>query len=290
LKINIFHTILFFFILCFGFNQVVFAQYSSNGFEGLSEIYIVVEKLNSELKDVGLTEKQIKDDVELKLRRIEIYKPSTSASSDFDELLKSLSDPYIYINITSLEIDRSSISYTIRVSLFQNVKLQRNDKITATASTWNNGSIGIVSKTRASLVIRESLSEHIDEFINDWKEANNKNAKNKVKSSNTTPESKQSPLKNNDSPFKAIYVGGNRPPEVEVFNDSDRTLYLDLGQNKLIPYTIPPKTSKTFNLTDGFYNFKATAPRVVPLEGQQEFKTGYKYSWRFTIVKYTVPR
>jgi hypothetical protein len=286
-KINL----IFIFILVFGFSQSISGQILSEGLEELSKVRILVENLGSILENTGLTSQQLENEAELRLRRVGLYLTpppvkSSSSSDTYDDLVKSvnyLKTPYLYININAIEIDNNTISFSTKVTLNQDVILERNNNISLTATTWEKGWIGKTPKTGASPYIRELVAKMVDQFIEDWKKAN-RNSSNKTKESNPLSKTQE------NSPFKAVYVGGNRPPEVEVFNDSDRTLYLDLGQNKLIPYTIPPKTSKTFNLTNGFYNFKATAPRVVPLEGQQEFKKGYKYSWRFTIVKYTVPR
>lgn len=53
-------------------------------------------------------------------------------------------------------------------------------------------------------------------------------------------------------------------------------------------YTIPSGASQKITLTEGSYNYKASAPRVRSDEGQEMFKKGYVYTWRFYIV--TVPR
>ncbi len=43
----------------------------------------------------------------------------------------------------------------------------------------------------------------------------------------------------------------------------------------MTPYTIPSKTTRKFTLDEGNYGFKATAPRVIPLEGQKLFEKSY---------------
>ncbi len=40
-------------------------------------------------------------------------------------------------------------------------------------------------------------------------------------------------------------------------------------------YTIPSGTSQKVTLTEGSYNFKASAPRARNLEGQELFQKGY---------------
>jgi FKBP-type peptidyl-prolyl cis-trans isomerase len=97
-------------------------------------------------------------------------------------------------------------------------------------------------------------------------------------------ETQTAPSKQDDSPFTATYVGNNRAPTVEIFNDSDRTMYFDFGQERMIAYTIPSGGSQKINLTEaGNFKYKASAPRVRSDEGQGIFKTGHVYTWRFYI-------
>jgi hypothetical protein len=46
-------------------------------------------------------------------------------------------------------------------------------------------------------------------------------------------------------------------------------------------YVIPSKQSKTIQIADGIYNYKASAARVSPLQGDKNFQKGYRYTWRF---------
>ena len=219
-------------------------------------------QIPAEIERNGLTKKQLEEDAELHLRRIGIFS-NTDASS------------FLYIFIQSVEFD-NIIAYSIEVSLNQRVVLEREKTEYLFAPTWTVTTIGIRDKPNIKN-IRELISELLDRFVSDYQAA--KQWSDALDKLLWGEQSKKS-----DSPFTATYIGENRPPEVEIFNDSDRTLYLDFGQDTLTPYTIPPKTSKKFTLTEGLYKYKATAPRVVPLAGDVTFQKGYRYTWRFVIV------
>ncbi len=53
-------------------------------------------------------------------------------------------------------------------------------------------------------------------------------------------------------------------------------------------YTIPSQKSQKITVPEGIYKYKASAPRVESDEGEETFKKGYVYTWRFYIV--TVPK
>ena len=179
------------------------------------------------------------------------------------------------IFVNTIEIQDNYFSYSIDISLNQLVILERRKANSFYAPTWQMTTMGTTSDGSA---IEKAISELLSKFVADYQAA--KQFFNDALDKFLWGEQP----KKSDSPFTATYVGGNRPPEVEIFNDTDRTLYLDFGQDTLTPYTIPPKSSKKFTLTEGIYKFKATVPRVVPIAGQETFQKGYAYSWRFVII------
>jgi hypothetical protein len=72
-----------------------------------------------------------------------------------------------------------------------------------------------------------------------------------------------------------------KSPALEVKNDSDKTMTLKLGE---VRYVFYPRESKTVTLIPGRYSFHASAPNVIPDFGEQNFESGYIYTWRFYIV------
>ena len=228
----------------------------------------------------GIAENQIEADVITKLSQAGFITDKDSPSLPIY--------PYLYIKVKSNYSGNSISSFLIEVSYVEEFLLARNQTIKQAEFIWNRKRT-IRSDNIEKNTIRDTILNLVERFINVCKTA--RNNKNKVSVPKTKEPQKttstQNPQKINqeDSPFTATYVGGNKPPEVEVFNDTDRTLYLDIGQNKMIAYTIPPNTSKKIQLIAGEHNYKATAPRASSLQGTHDFKKGYRYTWRFVIIK-----
>ncbi|MDQ3179698.1 MAG: hypothetical protein M3Q33_04175 [Acidobacteriota bacterium] len=238
---------------------------------GLKKVRIFVNPLDKAIKESGLTEAQLRTEAEIRLRRVGIYDEKASA--------------FINIYVTNTEVNDYFIKYKLKITLTESARLERNNS-SLSVTTWERTDFATVEKNQIQNTIRNKVEQKMDQFIKDYQTDNSKPVKNKPSPILQKPETRTTTTSQNqdDSPFTAVYVGGNRPPEVEIFNDTNRTLYLDFGQDKLTPYTISSKTSKKFTLTEGIYKFKATASRVIPLEGQDSFQKGYTYTWRFTIV------
>ena len=221
----------------------------------------------------GLVETQIKTDVENRLKR-----------AGFN--LTTEDNPYLFIYIASTYSGNKIDSFSIQLTYYEEVLLERDKTKSYSDDIWSRG-LEIKANQIEENTIKNSVLNLIDKFI----EICRKSREAKNNRSSTSDNKKTSPTdlskskKNDDSPFTATYVGGNSPPEVEIVNDSDRTLYIDLGQGKITAYTIPSKTSLKINLEEGNYDFKAIAPSVLPLQGQQSFRKGYRYVWRFTVIK-----
>lgn len=248
--------------------------------QGFNTLKVLVESLNPEMERLGLTGEQIQTDVEIKLRKTGFNVKGK------DEIFFPFI--YLYINLQSFHSDSGSVAYHLETSLNQEVLLDRNKTVDTLASTWSTGEIGAVGQGKVRQ-LRDGISDQVDKFINNWLKANASTTSQKK-----TPQSTYVPpplpkAKQQDSPFTATYVGGNRLPTIEIFNDTDRTIYVDFGQGRMTAYTIPSRGSQKINLTEaGNYRYKASAPRVRSNEGQEMFNTGYAYSWRFYID--TVPR
>lgn len=230
---------------------------------GLKKISVVVHVQPRTMSNI-INEDSLKSIVEERLQQRSIFELEENADATFR------------IDIKSVTVNKDVIWYFIEASLTQSSVLERDKtkSILYSAPTWKRSDCGYSAIPKNQSLL-DKTKELVDEFINDSLPDLNK--------------LQTKPNKEN-SPFTATYVGGNRLPELEVFNDSDRTLYFDFGQDEITAFTIPPKTSKRIKLTEGIYKYKATAPRVSPLEGQDSFRKGYVYTWRFTIVRYSIPR
>ena len=244
---------------------------------GLKKVKISISDLPKELKEYGVTKDQLQTEAEIRLRRAGIY----------DER----AFPVLRVGVKVTQSNNYSIGYELEFSLNEKARLERNNLLVF-SKTWKRINVGDSEKNRIQIDIREKVGKYIDIFIEDLRTANSQIAKKNIPAQANKQATQQKPqtktTQQDDSPFTAVYVGGNSPPTVEVFNDSNRTLNLDLGQGTMTAYAIPSGESQKINLTEGIYNFKASAPRVRNLEGQDTFKKGYVYTWRFTII--TVPK
>ena len=48
-------------------------------------------------------------------------------------------------------------------------------------------------------------------------------------------------------------------------------------------YYLEPEETKTITLSPGSYDYVASAPGIIPYFGEEDFKSGYRYSWKFYI-------
>lgn len=167
-------------IICLTFALPVTAQNSlfekqKATLRGLTGVYVLVEKINDSVKDYGITENQIRTDVELRLRKAGIRVLSQSES------FNTPGEPYLYIKIGIVNIQTSGdnfrfgYAYDITVSLEQDVLLERKimaDKntpvqIPISAATWERGTLGVLPKADVRS-IRDDVNDYIDQFINDF--------------------------------------------------------------------------------------------------------------------------
>lgn len=218
--------ILFLFLLSIIEPSLIIAQTSAeeiNTLDGFDTLEVIVGELNPDLERIGLTKAQIQTDVEIKLRRAGFKVKGE----------KELFTPYILlvIRVGSNKNRNGIFALDIRTSLFQKVFLERKKSISVLSTTWEVENIGTVGEENVKDV-RNLISDQVDKFINDWLKANSSTQNQSLKQQPTYIPPPPATSKEDDSPFTATYVGGNSPPTVEVFNDSNRTMYFDFGQGK----------------------------------------------------------
>lgn len=90
-----------------------------------------------------------------------------------DEEVRSSADiPFLHLHINAMEMENGLIPFSIKLRLYQPVKLSLNRDLETTASTWEDGMVGLVSYDQV-VVIGEAASNIIETFINDYRQANN---------------------------------------------------------------------------------------------------------------------
>ncbi len=68
--------------------------------------------------------------------------------------------------------------------------------------------------------------------------------------------------------------------EAKIFNNTNITMTLKLNAEV---YRFSPKETKNITLTPGDYEFRASAPGVLPNVGAKNFDTNRAYTWEFYI-------
>jgi uncharacterized protein YgiM (DUF1202 family) len=69
--------------------------------------------------------------------------------------------------------------------------------------------------------------------------------------------------------------------EIEIFNNTSLTLNLKLNSET---YTFSPKQTRTLTLSPGSYNYRASAPGVIPNIGTEFMESNMGYTWEFYII------
>jgi hypothetical protein len=131
---------------------------------GLNGVYVLVEVLNPEAERLGLTQDQIKTDVELRLRKAGVRVLTN------EDRYKTPGMPYLYVNVnTSFKSGTGLCAHSVGVELKEMVMLAR--RFETVGSIWRTGSVGTVGIANIK-ELRGSVGDLVDEFINDYLAAN----------------------------------------------------------------------------------------------------------------------
>jgi hypothetical protein len=129
---------------------------------GIKEVNVVIESIEPEIQNLGLTQAQVKADVEAKLREANI-----TVSPDIER-----GRPAVYLYVQVIRPEKiSRLFYSISLSLLQNVVLERDPNVRTNTETWVVRMLGMSSGTEA---IRSDIRSALDQFIEDYRKANQK--------------------------------------------------------------------------------------------------------------------
>jgi hypothetical protein len=132
---------------------------------GLKGLKVVVENIPPDIERLGLTRKDLQNDVEQKLRKIGIkvypdFKPPAMTA--------------LYVNVHTLIPSgaRNIVAYSINVMLFENSYLKRDagsvgDLKEVRAANWVNAMVGLLPTANIS-GIRRKVEDQLDKFIADY--------------------------------------------------------------------------------------------------------------------------
>ncbi len=137
-----------------------------NGLEGVG---ILVEYLTPEAEWGGLTKKELRTDLESRLRKAGI-KVLTQ-----EESRKTAGEPYLYVNVNvnTVKTESEIYPYSIDVMLIQKTTLVRDPKQALYAVTWSTGGVGSISKELLN-DLRESVGDLVEIFIKAYQSENRK--------------------------------------------------------------------------------------------------------------------
>jgi len=131
--------------------------------KGLGGMYVIVDGVDPEIEQGGLTKAQIKTDAELKLGFAGIKMVSGGG-------------PYLYVRVDVLKLKGEGAytgvyTYEIGIELKQDVILSRDTGIEEFATTWSTGAFGLTPDLN---IIRSTTKDYIDEFISAYLSVNPK--------------------------------------------------------------------------------------------------------------------
>jgi hypothetical protein len=86
--------------------------------------------------------------------------------------------------------------------------------------------------------------------------------------------------RSNQSVFTPDGVSSSYESELKIFNNTSKTLTLKMN-SKLFYFS--PYETKNISISPGEYDFRASAPGVIPYIGNESLNSGQAYSWQFYI-------
>ena len=137
---------------------------------GLKEIGVLIE-LPSALGDTPRSERQIRNDVELKLRSAGIKVGSMEESVDLPIR------PCLCVRVSSIKPQSGFpciAPFYVSILLYQEVYLKRDPSISLLGETWAAGEVVLSETQKASSLVRENIQELMDSFINAYLSVNPK--------------------------------------------------------------------------------------------------------------------
>ena len=138
---------------------------------GLTGVYVDVELKTDEAQLSGLTEVQLRTDVELKLREARIKIVA------FEETGDTLGLPSLFVGVSAVPLKTLPDLYAISVTvdLFQPIRLVRNPSTVAIGETWNAvGVCGAAGANHVEETVRKAVRDLMDQFINAYLAVNPK--------------------------------------------------------------------------------------------------------------------
>ena len=138
---------------------------------GLRGVYVEVQLKTDEAQRSGLTEVQLRTDVELRLREAGIKVVAFEQTGD------TLGLPSLFVGVSAVPLKTLPGLYAISVTvdIFQPIALVRNPSTVAVGETWNAvGVCGAAGADHVEETVRKAVRDLMDQFINAYLAANPK--------------------------------------------------------------------------------------------------------------------
>jgi len=150
-------------------------QQKRSTLRGLHGVALFVMGPGVEIEKYGLTESQIRTDVELKLRQSGVKVLSSK------ERYEMPGSPLFGIfALVHKWPDSDVFSVHVYAKFTQEVVLERNRSILCNATTWETFPVGAVFSSGELQDVRRMVKDHVEEFSNDYLAANLKETKNRL--------------------------------------------------------------------------------------------------------------
>ena len=149
---------------------------------GEKEIAVYVYDLTADAYSAGLTKKQLREDVEVRLRRVGIK----DISGKYGRMINE--DVFINVKVNTVSNnDSPNTVFNVNCELSRDVWLRKYPSVSISASIWNKSYLGTCPKSEFPETARQSVKDIVDEFIKDYFKANHVADKNISSHKNTTP-------------------------------------------------------------------------------------------------------
>ena len=132
---------------------------------GLKGVMILIEDIDTDVENYGLTKSLLKREVESRLREADI--PVLTR----EEAFKTPGKPYLYLTLTTHNTGIELYSFAVQIQFNQDVCMIREPSIRASGTTWIANVVGIVG-ARNLPAITEDVNDLTDKFIHDYLAAN----------------------------------------------------------------------------------------------------------------------
>lgn len=136
--------------------------YTNKPLTGLRGVWVCIEGIDANAEKDGLSQDQVRTDVELRLRKagITVFDKMASVGNDSAAVLD--------ISINTSKRDNGMYVYDISVELLELTHLIRSASSLAKATTWSTGSFGTVGTDNMPLSLRQTACDQVDKFANDY--------------------------------------------------------------------------------------------------------------------------